>query len=68
LLAVIARHGLDFSSDLVERVWEVAREHEERLMASHAAHADRVVSGARAPRRGVAATGARAGRAAAVPP
>jgi hypothetical protein len=26
LLAFVTRHGLDFSSDLVERVWEVARE------------------------------------------
>lgn len=39
LLEFVARHGLDFSSELVERVWEVAREREEREAASRAADA-----------------------------
>jgi SWI/SNF-related matrix-associated actin-dependent regulator of chromatin subfamily A-like protein 1 len=45
LLAFVARHGLDFSSDIVERVWEVAREQEERMESSRSVDADLTVEG-----------------------
>jgi SWI/SNF-related matrix-associated actin-dependent regulator 1 of chromatin subfamily A len=45
LLSFVANHGFDFSSDLVERVWEVSREREEREVASRASDADLTVEG-----------------------
>ncbi len=45
LLEFVVRHGFDFSSDLVERAWEVAREREEREAASRAADANLTVEG-----------------------
>ncbi len=45
LLAFVARHGLDFSPSLVERVWEIAHERQERMATSQAADADLAVDG-----------------------
>ena len=45
LLEFVGRHGFDFSDDLVERVWEVAHEREERMASSRAASADLAVEG-----------------------
>jgi SNF2 family DNA or RNA helicase len=45
LMEFVARHGLDFSEDLVERLWQIAREHEKRAEDSRAADADLAVEG-----------------------
>ena len=45
LLKVVVRHDLDFSSDLVERVWAVGREQMERMESSRAADAALTVEG-----------------------
>lgn len=45
LLAFVARHRLDFSADLVEGVWEIARQRQESVATSRAADADLTVEG-----------------------